>query len=180
MKSSTQRVSQEDPNQQRNVRMLVLSRKINQEIVIGENIKITVLKVKGNTVRLGIDAPREIHVVRGELAPKSQTTDVSLSHDALPTKASAQSSKPTSTEFTVVFRNDNEPANVDVVPFKNDRPSAGPGQSTGPVNRFATNDDGKSEVISFRGQVPQPLQRNRLQDMVRNMTAKTESSTEGN
>ena len=47
--------------------MLVLSRKQQQEIVIGENVKITVLKIKGNTVRLGIEAPRDVKVIRGEL-----------------------------------------------------------------------------------------------------------------
>lgn len=47
--------------------MLVLSRKMDQEIIIGQNVKVTVLQIKGNTVRLGIDAPREVRVVRGEL-----------------------------------------------------------------------------------------------------------------
>ncbi len=47
--------------------MLVLSRKTDQEIIIGQNVKVTVLQIKGNTVRLGIDAPREVRVVRGEL-----------------------------------------------------------------------------------------------------------------
>ena len=47
--------------------MLVLSRKQQQDIVIGDNIKVTVLKVKGNTVRLGIEAPKNVRVVRGEL-----------------------------------------------------------------------------------------------------------------
>ena len=59
--------------------MLVLSRKQNQEIVIGDGIKITVLKIKGNTIRLGIDAPRDVKVIRGELSsqPKSnpETTE---------------------------------------------------------------------------------------------------------
>lgn len=50
--------------------MLVLSRKQQQDIVIGDDIKITVLKVKGNTVRLGIEAPKNVRVVRGELPPK--------------------------------------------------------------------------------------------------------------
>ena len=49
--------------------MLVLTRKLNQDIQIGENVRITVLKIKGNTVRLGIEAPRNIRVVRGELPP---------------------------------------------------------------------------------------------------------------
>ncbi len=47
--------------------MLVLTRKHQQQIRIGGNITITVLRVKGNTVRLGIEAPRNIRVVRGEL-----------------------------------------------------------------------------------------------------------------
>ena len=49
--------------------MLVLSRKKNQSIVIGDNIQIEVLKISGNTVRIGIAAPREVTVLRGELAP---------------------------------------------------------------------------------------------------------------
>ncbi len=49
--------------------MLVLSRKKNESIVIGENVRIEILKVSGNTVRIGIQAPRDIKVLRGELAP---------------------------------------------------------------------------------------------------------------
>lgn len=47
--------------------MLVLSRKQNQTIMIDDRITITVLKIRGNTVRLGIDAPPEVPVRRGEL-----------------------------------------------------------------------------------------------------------------
>jgi len=47
--------------------MLVLSRKAKQRIQIGENISITVLRVKGQGVRIGIDAPPEIRVRRSEL-----------------------------------------------------------------------------------------------------------------
>jgi len=47
--------------------MLVLSRKIEDEIIIDENITIRVLRVKGNTVRLGISAPSEVSIMRGEL-----------------------------------------------------------------------------------------------------------------
>lgn len=63
--------------------MLVLSRKLNQEITIGDNVTITVLKIKGNTVRLGIDAPRHIRVVRGELPQQSedQTVEVTVVFD---------------------------------------------------------------------------------------------------
>jgi carbon storage regulator len=47
--------------------MLVLSRKQTESIVINDNIVVTVLHVRGNTVRLGVDAPREMPVLRSEL-----------------------------------------------------------------------------------------------------------------
>ena len=50
--------------------MLVLSRKQHQSLVIGDNIKITVLELKGNQVRLGIDAPDSIVVHREEIHKK--------------------------------------------------------------------------------------------------------------
>ena len=49
--------------------MLVLSRKQNQSIVIGDNIKLQVLKISGNTVRIGVQAPTDVKILRGELAP---------------------------------------------------------------------------------------------------------------
>lgn len=48
--------------------MLVLTRKLDQEILIGDDIRVTLVKTRGNTVRIGIEAPREIRVIRGELA----------------------------------------------------------------------------------------------------------------
>ena len=47
--------------------MLVLSRKQKQQIRIGDEVVITVLQIKGGSVRIGIEAPREVHVMRGEL-----------------------------------------------------------------------------------------------------------------
>jgi len=47
--------------------MLVLSRKLNESIQIGENITITLIRVEGGKVRLGIDAPRDVRVLRSEL-----------------------------------------------------------------------------------------------------------------
>ena len=49
--------------------MLVLSRKKNQTIITDGQIEIEVLKIKGNTIRLGITAPSDIKVLRGELSP---------------------------------------------------------------------------------------------------------------
>ena len=47
--------------------MLVLSRKMNQSIMIGDENEITVLSVSGEKVRLGIKAPREVPVYRDEV-----------------------------------------------------------------------------------------------------------------
>lgn len=47
--------------------MLVLSRKQNQSLVIGDNIVITVLSIDREQIRLGIEAPREISIIRQEL-----------------------------------------------------------------------------------------------------------------
>lgn len=50
--------------------MLVLTRKLQERIHIGENITITVVRVQGNTVRIGIEAPGDVRVVRGEVAAR--------------------------------------------------------------------------------------------------------------
>jgi len=54
--------------------MLVLTRKQAEQIQIGENVVITILRVKGQSVRIGIEAPREVRVMRAEL-PKSADHD---------------------------------------------------------------------------------------------------------
>ena len=56
--------------------MLVLSRKQHQSLVIGKNIKITVLELKGNQVRIGIDAPESIAVHREEILNKTALDSV--------------------------------------------------------------------------------------------------------
>ena len=47
--------------------MLILTRRISESIIIGDDVKITVLGVKGNQVRLGIDAPKDLPVHREEI-----------------------------------------------------------------------------------------------------------------
>jgi len=47
--------------------MLVLSRRMDESVIIGEDVKVTVVDVRGNKVRLGITAPRSIPVHREEV-----------------------------------------------------------------------------------------------------------------
>jgi carbon storage regulator len=47
--------------------MLVLSRRLDETLIIGDDIKITVLGISGNQVRLGIAAPKEVSVHREEV-----------------------------------------------------------------------------------------------------------------
>ena len=49
--------------------MLVLSRKLGEKIVIGENICVTVVEIDRGKIRLGIEAPRDVPVYREELLP---------------------------------------------------------------------------------------------------------------
>lgn len=51
--------------------MLVLSRKVNEEIIIGDTIRVRLVKVGGGRARLGITAPPDVSVRRAELAKKT-------------------------------------------------------------------------------------------------------------
>ena len=56
--------------------MLVLTRKANESIMIGDNIEVSVLSVLGEKVRLGIQAPREVPVFRKEVYLEIQAQDL--------------------------------------------------------------------------------------------------------
>jgi carbon storage regulator len=47
--------------------MLVLSRKPGEKILIGDNVSVTIVRIGPNTVRIGIEAPRNMNIVREEL-----------------------------------------------------------------------------------------------------------------
>ncbi len=59
--------------------MLVLSRKVGEKLVIDGNITVEVVKIQGNRITLGLVAPANIKILRGELTekqPKASTTEL--------------------------------------------------------------------------------------------------------
>lgn len=57
--------------------MLILTRRISESVIIADDVKITVLGVKGNQVRLGIDAPKDIAVHREEIYDRIKSEEQS-------------------------------------------------------------------------------------------------------
>jgi carbon storage regulator len=55
--------------------VLVLSRRVGESVVIGDNVTITVLEVRGDVIRVGIDAPREVAVHRKELLEELEASN---------------------------------------------------------------------------------------------------------
>lgn len=62
--------------------MLVLTRKANQSIMIGDSIEVSVLSVMGEKVRLGIQAPRDVPVYRKEVFVEIQAQNVEAAESA--------------------------------------------------------------------------------------------------
>ncbi len=61
--------------------MLILTRRLEETLCIGDDVRITVLGVKGNQVRLGVDAPDDTPVHREEVYDKIQKEKEVLTHD---------------------------------------------------------------------------------------------------
>ncbi len=69
--------------------MLVLSRKVGQTIRIGDQVSITITQIKGKNIRIGIEAPAEIAIRRGEL------DSIDRNGKAVPSSASVDLAMPT-------------------------------------------------------------------------------------
>lgn len=69
--------------------MLVLSRKLGESLRIGDDVTVTVVRVAGNKVRIAISAPKDVRVLRGELAGCERGTPPAVS-------AAENSAKPAS------------------------------------------------------------------------------------
>jgi len=89
--------------------MLVLTRKYQEKIRIGNNITITVLRTKGKAVRLGIEAPADVPVIRGELsfqdeasAAEEPAETVSLGDSEPLTRSNRATSMATATRWETV------------------------------------------------------------------------------
>ena len=77
--------------------MLVLSRRIGESVVVGDDITITVLEVRGDVVRVGIDAPRSVAVHRAELLEQLESSNreaASASEDAVESLRKALRARP--------------------------------------------------------------------------------------
>ena len=55
--------------------MLVLSRRVGESVVIGDDVVVTVLEVRGDVIRVGVDAPRHVQVRRQELLAALEETN---------------------------------------------------------------------------------------------------------
>ena len=64
--------------------MLALARKINESIIINDDIEVTVLEVKGDQIKLGIDAPRSVPVYRKEIYKQIQESNAEAANVADP------------------------------------------------------------------------------------------------
>jgi carbon storage regulator len=55
--------------------MLVLSRKLGQRFQVGQDVRITIVKIDRNAVRIGIEAPEDVTIYREEIVPQESESD---------------------------------------------------------------------------------------------------------
>lgn len=97
--------------------MLVLTRKLNEKIKIGDDITITIVKLRNNQIRIGIEAPRDVRVLRAELE-KIVTTELAgelVEPAAVETASTNRVRKYLASESVVASHTSNQPRRNDVV-----------------------------------------------------------------
>ncbi|MDR2448229.1 MAG: carbon storage regulator CsrA [Treponema sp.] len=63
--------------------MLILSRKINEKIIIGDDIAISIIEIKGDQIRIGVDAPRSVKVFRQEVLAEIKAANKAASESGV-------------------------------------------------------------------------------------------------
>ena len=145
--------------------MLVLSRKVDQEVIVDGNIRIRVLQIKGNTIRLGIEAPSDVHIVRSELEKKDSRTAENLPK---PKNADAN--------FSIVFDAQAQESPIDVGPDRLPIIAFENPEVTNRLKKVVTpgcedKPSSASSSVEYRGKLPEVFHRNRLQEIVDRMTS---------
>lgn len=64
--------------------MLALARKVNESIVVNDNIEITILEVKGDQIKIGIEAPKSVPIYRKEIYTQIQEANAEAANTASP------------------------------------------------------------------------------------------------
>lgn len=59
--------------------MLILTRKVNEEIILNSNIRVKIISIADNQIKIGIEAPNDIEIFRGELYEKVKQTAIEAS-----------------------------------------------------------------------------------------------------
>lgn len=95
--------------------MLILTRRVQEAIIINDDVTITVLSVNGNQVRLGIDAPRDVQVHREEIYHRIQNEGYKSPPEKKPEAETKPERKPVRVDDIPVY---SQPAEVGERPIK--------------------------------------------------------------